>query len=88
MITYEKRRANQHVQVGAKGQRNIKSNIAKQKHNGDKEKEKDDDIIERTTRGTVWSKHMLITVNEMLIELKEIPGHTESRQKNNESFRN
>jgi hypothetical protein len=88
MITCEKQRANQHVDAGPKGQRNIKSNIAKRKHNGKKEKEKDNDIIERTSRGTVRSKHMLITVQEMLVELKGIPGYTESREKNKESFRN
>jgi hypothetical protein len=71
----EKRRPNQHVGAGAKGERDVKSKIAKRKHGGDKEKEKDANIIERTARGTVRSKHMLITVTEMLRELKLIVGY-------------
>jgi hypothetical protein len=88
MKANEQRRNNQHVEAGAKGQRSLKSRVDKRKHDGDNEKEKDADIIERTARGTVRSKHMLTTVNEMLQELKSITGYMESRKRNRESFRN
>jgi hypothetical protein len=88
MKACERRRSNQHVGAGAKGERIVKSKIAKRKHDGDKEKEQDEDIIERTARGAIRSKNMLITVNEMLHELKSINGYIDSRHENKQSFRN